>query len=96
MANVLKDLNPTLVFKYFEEISQVPRGSGDEEKISEFLVNFAKELNLEVVQDEHLNVIIRKPATAGYENCPGVIYKDIWIWFVKKIKMLTMISKRIQ
>jgi len=73
MANVLKDLNPTLVFKYFEEISQVPRGSGDEEKISEFLVNFAKELNLEVVQDEHLNVIIRKPATAGYENCPGVI-----------------------
>ncbi|MCC3869434.1 aminoacyl-histidine dipeptidase [Terrisporobacter mayombei] len=73
MSNVLKDLNPTLVFKYFEEISQVPRGSGDEERISEFLVNFAKELNLEVVQDEHLNVIIRKPATAGYENCPGVI-----------------------
>ncbi|WP_434797654.1 aminoacyl-histidine dipeptidase [Terrisporobacter vanillatitrophus] len=73
MTNVLKDLNPTLVFKYFEEISQVPRGSGDEERISEFLVNFAKELNLEVVQDEHLNVIIRKPATEGYENCPGVI-----------------------
>lgn len=73
MTNVLKDLNPTLVFKYFEEISQVPRGSGDEERISEFLVNFAKELNLEVVQDEHLNVIIRKPATAGYEKCPGVI-----------------------
>ncbi|WP_419749897.1 aminoacyl-histidine dipeptidase [Terrisporobacter petrolearius] len=73
MTNVLKDLNPTLVFKYFEEISQVPRGSGDEKRISEFLVNFAKELNLEVVQDEHLNVIIRKPATAGYENCPGVI-----------------------
>lgn len=73
MTNVLKDLNPTLVFKYFEEISQVPRGSGDEERISEFLVNFAKELNLEVIQDEHLNVIIRKPATAGYENCPGVI-----------------------
>ncbi|MEG0050938.1 MAG: aminoacyl-histidine dipeptidase [Terrisporobacter sp.] len=73
MTNVLKELNPTLVFKYFEEISQVPRGSGDEERISEFLVNFGKELNLEVIKDEHLNVIIKKPATAGYENCPGVI-----------------------
>ena len=73
MTNVLKDLNPSLVFKYFEQISQIPRGSGNEKEISEFLVNFAKELNLEVIQDEHLNVIIRKPATAGYENCPGVI-----------------------
>ena len=73
MTNVLKDLNPSLVFKYFEQISQIPRGSGNEKEISEFLVNFAKELNLEVIQDEHLNVIIRKPSTAGYENCPGVI-----------------------
>ena len=73
MANVLKDLNPSLVFKYFEEISQIPRGSGNEKEISDYLVNFAKELNLEVIQDEHLNIIIRKPATAGYENCPGVI-----------------------
>lgn len=73
MTNVLKDLNPSLVFKYFEQISQIPRGSGNEKEISEFLVNFAKELNLEVIQDEHLNVIIKKPATAGYENCPGVI-----------------------
>lgn len=73
MTNVLKDLNPSLVFKYFEEISQIPRGSGNEKQISDFLVNFAKELNLEVIQDDHLNIIIRKSATPGYENCPGVI-----------------------
>ena len=73
MTNILGHLNPSLVFKYFEEISQIPRGSGNEKQISDFLVNFAKELSLEVIQDNHLNIIIRKPATPGYENCPGVI-----------------------
>lgn len=73
MENVLKDLNPSLVFKYFEEISQIPRGSGNEKQISDFLLNFAKELNLEVIQDDSLNILIRKPASKGYENCPGVI-----------------------
>ena len=73
MTTVLNNLNPSLVFKYFEEISQIPRGSYNEEQISNYLYNFAKNLNLEVIQDEHLNIIIKKPATAGYENCPGVI-----------------------
>ena len=73
MANVLNNLNPSLVFKYFEEISQIPRGSGNEKEISDYLYKFAKDLNLEVVQDDYLNIIIKKPATKGYENCPGVI-----------------------
>ena len=73
MTTVLNNLNPSLVFKYFEEISQIPRGSYNEDQISNHLYNFAKNLNLEVIQDEHLNIIIKKPATAGYENCPGVI-----------------------
>ena len=73
MAKVLNGLNPSLVFDYFEQISQIPRGSGNEKEISDFLCKFAKDLNLEVIQDEHLNILIRKPATAGYENCPGVI-----------------------
>ena len=73
MTNVLNNLNPSLVFKYFEEISQIPRGSGNEKQISDYLYKFAKDLNLEVIQDEHLNILIRKPATKGYENCPGVI-----------------------
>lgn len=71
--NVLKDLQPCEVFKYFEEITQIPRGSGNEKGISDYLVAFAKEHNLEVIQDEALNVIIKKPGTAGYENAPTVI-----------------------
>ncbi|MEL5865540.1 aminoacyl-histidine dipeptidase, partial [Clostridium cochlearium] len=50
-----------------------PRESGNEKKISDYLFNFAKERNLEVIQDESLNVIIRKPATKGNENAPVVI-----------------------
>lgn len=61
------------IFTYFEEISKIPRGSGNEKAISDFLVKFAKDHNLEVIQDEVLNVIIKKPATPGYENAPGVI-----------------------
>lgn len=73
MTNILKDLSPSLVFKYFEEISNIPRCSGSEKRISDYLVNFAKENNLEVIQDDLLNVIIKKRATKGYENAPTVI-----------------------
>ncbi len=73
MENVLKGLQPELVFKYFEEISQIPRGSGNERAISNYLKSFGENLGLETIQDDALNIIIRKPATKGYENCPGVI-----------------------
>lgn len=73
MQNVLKGLTPTSVFGFFEEIAQIPRGSGDEQRISDYLVNFAKERNLEVIRDNALNVIIKKPATPGYEMAPTVI-----------------------
>ena len=73
MKNILEGLEPQSVLNYFEQISQIPRGSGNEKTISDYLCNFAKELNLEYIQDEHLNVIIKKKATEGYENCPGVI-----------------------
>lgn len=61
------------VFEYFREMNQIPRGSGNEKAVSDWLVKFAKDRNLEVIQDEALNVIIRKPATAGYENAEAVI-----------------------
>lgn len=61
------------VFEFFKELNQIPRGSGNEKQASDWLVKFAKDRNLEVKQDEHLNVIIRKPATAGYENAEPVI-----------------------
>ena len=61
------------IFTYFEEISKVPRCSGNEKGVSDFLVGFAKKHNLEVIQDDVYNVIIKKPATPGFENAPGVI-----------------------
>jgi dipeptidase D len=70
---VLEGLKPEKVFYYFEEISKIPRCSGKEKQVSDYLYNFAKSRNLEVIQDEHLNVIIKKPASRGYENAPVVM-----------------------
>lgn len=70
---VLSDLQPKKVFEYFEEICNIPHGSGNVEQISDYLVKFAKDRNLEVIQDEIKNVIIIKEATEGYENEPAVI-----------------------
>lgn len=71
--NILQNLEPKSVFKYFEAISNIPRGSGNEKAISDYLFNFGKSLGLETIQDEAMNIIIKKPATKGYENAPIVI-----------------------
>ncbi|MFL0194733.1 aminoacyl-histidine dipeptidase [Clostridium sp. WILCCON 0269] len=73
MIRVLQDIEPAEVFKYFEELSSIPRESGNEKEISDYLVSFAKRHNLEVIQDKALNVVIKKKGTKGYENSPGVI-----------------------
>lgn len=70
---VLENCEPKRVFHYFEEICRIPHGSGNTKQISDYLVQFAKDHSLSYVQDEMDNVIIYKPATAGYENAPGVI-----------------------
>ena len=70
---VLENLQPERVFYYFEEIAQIPHGSGNTKQISDYLVSFAKKHNLEYIQDEINNVIIIKDATAGYENSEAVI-----------------------
>lgn len=69
----LEKLQPTEVFKWFEEICNIPHGSGNVKKISNFLVKFAKERDLYVRQDKELNVIIKKPGTKGYEDHEPVI-----------------------
>jgi len=73
MERVLKGLEPEAVFTHFESLTRIPRGSGNEKEVSDFLVKFAEELGLEVIQEECLNVIINKPGTKGYENAPRVI-----------------------
>ncbi|MBQ3202987.1 MAG: aminoacyl-histidine dipeptidase [Clostridia bacterium] len=69
----LTHLQPTRVFHYFEEICGIPHGSGDTARISDYCVAFAKAHNLTYHQDTLGNVIIKKPATAGYEDHPAVI-----------------------
>ena len=56
------------IFKYFEEISKIPHGSFHEEKIADYVENFAKEHDFKYVRDDMNNVIIYKDATPGYEN----------------------------
>ena len=70
---VLSDLEPNNVFRFFEEICQIPHGSGNVEGISDYLVSFAKERGLRYIQDEVKNVILFKEASAGYEQEPTVI-----------------------
>ncbi|MBQ6887332.1 MAG: aminoacyl-histidine dipeptidase [Lachnospiraceae bacterium] len=73
MSNVLKNLEPNDVFHFFEEICNIPHGSGNVEQISNYLVDFAKERNLEVYQDAMKNVVIIKEATSGYEEEEPII-----------------------
>ncbi len=70
---MLEPLEPKEVFHFFEELTRIPRGSGNEKQVSDFLVDFARQRKLEAFQDKALNVIIRKPGTAGYEHSPAVI-----------------------
>ncbi|MCR1933781.1 aminoacyl-histidine dipeptidase [Clostridium tepidum] len=83
---MLENLQPKSVFYFFEELTKIPHGSGDEKKISDYLVKFAKERNLEVIQDKNLNVIIKKPATKGYENAPTVIIQGHMDMVCEKVK----------
>jgi len=70
---VLSNCKPADVFHYFEEICKIPHGSYNEKALSDYIHNWAADLGLASIQDEFLNLIIKKPATAGYENAPAVI-----------------------
>ncbi len=70
---VLEGLEPKRVFEYFEGICGFPHGSGNVKAIGEYLVAFAQEQGLWYVQEACGNVIMKKPATPGYENVPPVI-----------------------
>ena len=71
--SVLEHLEPKKVFDYFEEMCAIPHGSRNNTAMSNWLVKFAADRGLEHYQDEAENVIIIKPATAGYETAEPVI-----------------------
>ena len=74
--SVIKDLKPHAVWKYFEEISQIPRCSKHEDKIRQYLLDFAKQHNLTSITGKAGNVVITKPATPDMENKPIVVLQS--------------------
>lgn len=71
--NKTEGLKPERVFYYFEELTKIPRCSFDEKRVSDYLKSVGEGLGLETIQDEALNIIIKKPASKGYESKPTVI-----------------------
>lgn len=69
----LKGVEPRQMFEYFEEICSVPRGSGNMDKVSGYLLEFAKKCGLRAVCDDAKNVIIYKDGTAGLESAEPII-----------------------
>lgn len=70
------DIEPKIVFEIFEEIGQIPRASGHEERISKWLVDFADKYGLERIRDKKGNVLICKDGTPGKEDHPAVILQS--------------------
>lgn len=73
MLNIPEYKSAERVFHYFEEISKIPHGSGETDKIADYLVSFANERGLLVKRDSANNVIIHKNATRGHTDRPTVI-----------------------
>jgi len=66
--NQLSNLKPALIWKYFDEITKIPRPSKQEAKMIDYVVNFAIEHKLQYEKDSTGNILIRRPASTGFEN----------------------------
>ena len=64
----IQELDPQIIWKNFHLLTQVPRPSGHLEKVQQFLLDWAKERGIEAFKDGAENIVMRKPATPGYEN----------------------------
>ena len=64
----IANLKPAAIWSNFHALTQVPRPSGHLEKVQQFLLDWAKEHNVEAFQDPAGNIVMRKPATSGYED----------------------------
>lgn len=75
MLQIPEYKNLDRVLYFFEKISSIPHGSGNTKAIADYFVSFAEERGLEYCRDGADNVIIRKPATPGYEGRPAIIFQ---------------------
>src|SRR5512147_2723363 len=72
MSAAIEGLKPELVWKYFAEISRIPRGSKNEAAVSKYVLNTARKLGLQANADKLGNVVARKPASPNRENVRSV------------------------
>ena len=75
VAEIL-NLDPQRVWKHFYSLTQIPRPTGQMEEVTRFVMEFGKSLNLETKQDKVGNVVVKKPASKGYEGSKGVILQS--------------------
>ncbi|MBR4878349.1 MAG: beta-Ala-His dipeptidase [Clostridia bacterium] len=73
MNYVIKDREPADALRFFEDVSAIPRASGNEKGIADFMMKFALDRGLEAYKDEWNNVIIKKPGSKGCEHLPAVM-----------------------
>jgi dipeptidase D len=73
MSEAIEGLKPMLVWKYFAEIARIPRCSGNEAAISKYIVATAKKLGLAARADAVGNVVVRKPAAAGWQGARSIV-----------------------
>ncbi len=73
MKENIEALEPRKVWKNFYAINQIPRCSGHEEAVGEYIINFAQNLGLSWKKDEVGNIVISKPATRGMEDRPACV-----------------------
>lgn len=73
MKYTKEELQKERVFSHFYQICQIPHGSGNEKALSDYVLKWAHGLGLDAIQDDANNVLIRKPATPGYEQIPVVM-----------------------
>ncbi|NBC58423.1 MAG: beta-Ala-His dipeptidase [Bacteroidetes bacterium] len=76
MLNMLNDIEPKIVWDHFSQLNAVPRPSKQEERVIQFMIDFGKNLGLETLKDKAGNVIIKKPATPGFENKKTVVLQS--------------------
>ena len=74
-TRVLLGYEPASVLSFFEDICTIPHVSGDEGRIADYIENFARERGLSCYRDEVHNLFIKRPATAGYESAPAVMFQ---------------------
>lgn len=76
MSEEVRNLEPKVLWNHFEDLNAVPRPSKKEDRVIEFIMNFGKNLGLHTERDDIGNVLIKKPATPGFENKMGVVLQS--------------------